>query len=325
MNEATPQAHDRRALWFTLVPIAALALLLAAIAFKQQMFAASDQLLTFTDSGYGIATGMPVKIQGFGVGSVRNVDLVPPEDGSPPKVRLTLAVSRDAMHYISKDSTVRFVQEGLIGQAILEIAHGKDRARRAAHGDVLAFERGRTLSELAGDLSSKAQPVLDNVQSFTRQLSDPNGDFALTLKGARQVMARTDETMAALGTKASATLNTTSSLLQRAEQTLPKVDGVLDTADNLLHHAEKTLPKVDTVLDQAQEIALSAKTMVGKTQSLVDDGSQVVEDASKTAKTAMRSWPFSTWAPKAPAQTVPLDSQESAPSFLEPTSAKAAP
>jgi phospholipid/cholesterol/gamma-HCH transport system substrate-binding protein len=324
MNEENSAQRSRKALWFTLVPLAMTLVLLVAIALKQRMFVASDRLFSFSESGAGIAIGMPIKMQGFVIGSVREIALVPPDDGAPPKVRLTLDVSRDAMRYIGTDSSVRLVQEGLIGQAILEIAHGKGRARHAAHGDVLAFERGRALSDIATELSVRAQPVLDNLQKLTGQLSDPAGDFALTMKGAQQVMARTDETMATIGNRAAATLDTTGTLLQRVERTVPKVDGLLDTTDSILRHVEKTLPKVDGLLDQALDVSLTAKGTISSAQSLVDGGGQVVEDVGKVTKGAMRSWPFSSWSPPATAQTLAIDSQDNAPAFIEPARDKVA-
>jgi ABC-type transporter Mla subunit MlaD len=128
--------------------------------------------------------------------------------------------------------------------------------------------------------------------------------------------------MKALSARATDTLNASSSLLVHAEKTLPKVDGILDSTDRLLHHVEKTLPKVDGVLNQARDVAQSANALVGRTQNVVEDGSQIVEDASKITKGAMRSWPFSSWAPKASERMVPIDSQDNAPSFMEPISKK---
>ena len=324
----TPQilnTQDRKALWFTLAPIAITLLLLAAVAFKQQMFTASDRLFAFAESGVGITNGMPVKLQGFVIGSVREIVLVAPEDGALPKVRLTLEVTRDAMRYIGRDSRVRFVQEGLIGQAILEIAHGTDRVRRAANGDVLAFERDKNLSEIASDISTKAQPVLANVQAFTQQLSDPQGDFALTLRSARQAMGRADDTLAKVGASATNTLNRSTELMQKVEKTVPKVDKLLDSSDALLQQVQKTLPKVDGVLDEALEVSQSAKLAVGRTQGLIDSGGLMVEDAGRVTKSAMRSWPFSAWAPKAAEPVVPIDSQDNSSNFITPQPTKVAP
>jgi phospholipid/cholesterol/gamma-HCH transport system substrate-binding protein len=318
MNDDTLHMRGRKALWFATIPVLITLVLLAIVAYKQRLFVASDRLYAFADSGAGIVGGMPVKVQGFTVGSVREMVLVAPEEGKAPQVRLTLEINRDTMRFIGKDATIRYVQEGLIGQTVLEIIHGDQRARRAASGDVLVFERGRTLSEMANDLSSKAKPVLDNVQELTRQLSDPNGNFAQTLQGARQAVIHTDETVQKIGVLSSQSAAMFDKLGSQATK-------ALSTTDSILGKVENTVSKVDGVLDQAVEITQHVSAVAVRVHKVVDENGQTVDEAGRAAKSALRSWPLSLWAQQPSELGMPVDSQDQDKSFLVPAAHKSAP
>ncbi len=313
MNTPNSLHKDRKALWFTLLPIVLTVLLLAAVAAKQQLFAVSDRLFVFADSGTGIAVGMPVKIQGFNVGSVKELGLHQPDGGTQPKVRITLEVHREAMRYIAKDSLVRLGQEGLIGQGLLEIVPGKERARRAASGDVLEFERSRSLGEIADGLAARARPVLDNVEALTRSLSDPAGDLQQTLHASRTLVEGAGTAVGAID-----------SLARQGERTIAKLgeqaETVTRSANGLVTDIRGSVPKIDEVLAHAVASGRHIEQTTARAAAIVDQGSQVVDDASRTVNGALRSWPFSMWTPAQPDPVIPVGRAAGA-VFLEPAQA----
>ena len=315
-DERARRRQGLKALWFTLVPLLAVMVVLGTVAWKQHYFSATDRLYAFADSSAGIVVGMPVKIQGFAVGAVKNMALIPPESGKPPKVRIELEVNRNYLGYIGKDSVLRLSRESLIGQPILEILQGDMRARRAADADVLAFDRPRTLNEMADDLNSRTAPLLADLKELAHTLKDPEGDFMRTLGTARQIVLHVDDTTVAVG-----------ALAKGGEGVVGKVGGAAEramaAASNLLERLDGNMPKAEGVLDNLLETSNRVNVAVGRVDGIlrrvdgaVGEGEQLAVEAGQLVRGAKRSLPFSLWTVSEPSPVLNIDSQDNIKTFI---------
>jgi ABC-type transporter Mla subunit MlaD len=309
-NIAGSRSPARAAAWFTAAPLVALAAFVGLVAFKQHWFSATDHLYVIADTSAGIATGMPVKLQGFAVGSVKSMALVPPEGGKAPRVRLSLEVNRENMAYIGKDATLRLSREGLIGPPILEIVQGDPRARRAAEGDVLAFDRPRNLNEIADDLNARAAPVLDDAKEFMQKLKDPQGDLMHTLATTRQIVKHMDDTTVAVG-----------KLVTHGDQVVTNVgreaERALASGGNILQRTEQVMPRIEESIDNIAQATRSVAKAATRAEALADGGERIVDDAGQVIKGARRSWPLNLWAPEVRDAAL-VDSQDNSKSFIVP-------
>jgi ABC-type transporter Mla subunit MlaD len=317
-TDEAPRHAGRKALWFTLVPLLAVLVLLGVVAWKQHYFSATDRLYAFADSSAGIAVGMPVKIQGFAVGAVKDMALIPPESGKPPKVRLELEVNRNYLGYIGKDSVLRLSHEGLIGQPILEILQGDMRARRAADADVLAFDRPRTLNEMAEDLNARTAPLLADMKELAQKLKDPEGDFMRTLGTARQIVQHVDDTTVAVGALAKSGENVVGKVGAQAERAMTAASRLLERVDGNMPKAEGVLDNLLETSKRVNAAAGSIDGVVGRAGGMVGEGEQLIGEAGQIVRKAKRSWPLSVWAAPEPSSLVTIDSQDNGKSFIEP-------
>ena len=310
-DHESPRHLGRKALWFTLVPVLVAFALFGVTAWKQHYFSATDRLYAFADSSAGIAVSMPVRIQGFPVGAVKDLALIPPDGGKAPMVRISLELNRAYMSYVGKGSVLQLSREGLIGQPVLDILQRDPRERRAADGDVLAFERPRTLNEIADDLNAKATPLLTDMKEITRKLKDPEGDFMRTLGSVRQVVQHADETTVAVG-----------ALAKRGDHVVGAVGGqaerAMTSAGNILERAESNMPKVEGVLDNLLETSKHVNVAVGRVDGVVGEGEELVGEAGQMVRGAKRSWPLNRWAAPEPAPAMAIDSQDNGKSFISP-------
>lgn len=315
--DGTGSAHRAglRALLFVLVPLVIVALLAVAVAYKQRAFVAHDELFVFSDSATGITVGMQVKIQGFMVGKVKEIALVPGESGGTSRVRVLFEVNREYMALVDKDAVVGLTREGLIGQPIFEIRPGEGSARRAGHHDVLRFDRGRSVSDIAEDVSGKVMPLLDDTRELVRQFKDPQGDLAGTLKEARSAVGDAGAAARAVQRLATQAESTVADAGQEASRALA-------STDRLVRQVEGEMPKVGKLLDDAAATTASVRQTVkqaeGHVTGLAAEGEHLTREVSGIIDGAKRSWPLRLWAPPEPPETLRIDSQGEGASYIVP-------
>lgn len=308
---AAPAASLRRRAWLFAAPaIAGILAVLALFAHKQGAFATEDRLHFLAPSAVGISAGMPAKLNGFVVGSVREIVLLPPAADSPLRVRVELGVFKDYMRYIPKTTVARLVQEGLIGQGVIELQPRRYDARPVASGEVLLFERARNVGEIAEHLEQQLAPVLTHTRQLGAALADPAGDFQQMIKGAR----RLTEELPATNAQARATL-------AQAGASVAQLSGAatrtLDSADRTLAAVSDTVPgmlvKLDRTVDNLAGASASLRSIGGASEQalpdILGDVRQAAGDGRRLVDGAMQSWPANALlAP--PSAEVPLDSQQ---------------
>ncbi|HEX6690248.1 MAG TPA: MlaD family protein, partial [Burkholderiales bacterium] len=123
------------------------------VAHKQGWFVHQTMIRVITPDALGISTGMPVKLFGFTVGSVREMHLV------PGGVDVQLTVMTEHMPRIPKGSRARFAREsGVIGASVIEIIPGRPIDGELVAGEQIEFDRSRGISEIVEEFRRQAAP-----------------------------------------------------------------------------------------------------------------------------------------------------------------------
>ena len=133
----------------------------AAVGWRQGLFTDRTPIYVLADSALGISRGIPVKLFDLTVGRVDAIEIVPGADGG--QVRLRLDIASEYLRHIGRDSRAKLMREGVIGESLIEILPGGERARPVARNDVIAFERGKTLGGLSEELGRALSPVLSQL------------------------------------------------------------------------------------------------------------------------------------------------------------------
>lgn len=305
----------RRRSWLFVAPaILGLLLMLAFVSWKQGLLTRTDRLFFMTGSAFGITRGMPVKLNGFMVGQVDTIELLPPSTQSDQRVRVRLEVFDHYMGYIPRTTRIRLVQEGLIGQGVLELVPQRYDARAVRGGEVLAFERSRGVSEIAQDLEQRVLPVLDHSRELTRGLADPDGRLQTLLATGNQAAEGMVETNARL----QATLDQSRRTLAVVER---GVAAPLARSDRVLAGVERDLPALVGTLQAASENAREATENVGQLTAraaeqvprILDHAERAAAEGAALVDDARGIWPLSRARSRQDAHAAPLDSQEGLP------------
>ena len=282
-------ALERKVGAFVFAGIGALLLLFVVIAIEQGMFASTTHLRFHTEDASNLHEGMEIRLSGFKVGKVVKIVLM--DDGV---IEADLSVNNEYLAHIRHGARLRLIEQGLLGDNILEVVPGERGQPALATGEVLPFERQLGMAALAHDLVERLKPVLDNVKAATAAINQPDG----LLQHAKSVAVQAE--------KASVTAIELMRQTQHAIATNNlKLNQALDKTDALL-------VKSDGVLDNAQKITLEAGKIAAAASEnllpLMRDGRVAAEDARNIISSSKEVWPIRNFVDANGENILPMDS-----------------
>ncbi|MFA7359849.1 MAG: MlaD family protein [Candidatus Kapaibacterium sp.] len=115
--------------------IVGILLFLVAIFFigsKENMFTATMNIQSGFETVSGLLEGSNVRFNGISVGTVERIDIV-----SGNKVLVQMTILSSVRKFIKKDSKVKIISEGLIGNKIVDISPGGENSPSVNEGDWL--------------------------------------------------------------------------------------------------------------------------------------------------------------------------------------------
>lgn len=215
------------------------------------------------DDATGLVSDSPVMVAGVTVGRVEKLWV---KDG---KAEALLDIRRDAR--IRADVTAVIRSKSLLGEKVVELAHGTAAAPLLAQDDVIARSRS---SVEADQLLARIAPVIEKV--------DPD-DVATVFRAAARVLDgdnidrlerfadRLDTLVASGGPRAL-------SLLDKAEALAPRTEAVLTSL-------ETTLPAFDKLVAHTDVAVLQAPAFMTRTTAFMDHTQKVVSRLDTTLGT----------------------------------------
>lgn len=317
MTQPTRAAFRRlrlRGIGFALPATLAVAAVLTIVSYKQGLLTPKESLYFQTDTASGLTRGMPVKLNGFLVGNVGPIVLLPPSELSDQRVRVELRIIRSYLDHIPRTTSARLAQEGLVGQSIIELVPERYDARAIAAGEVLPFERTRSAADIARELEERVLPVLHNTEVLTSGLADPTGPFQSALVNGntlavelvetnqqlRAVLEQSERSLATLGDSAGDSLGRADRVLGQLEADLP----------GLLESAGKTAAQMEQAsADLAVITARSSKQL----PAILDDAESAAHQGDQLVRDVRSIWPISRAGPDRGPQVLPSDSLDGLP------------
>ena len=299
---------------FALPAALAVALVLLVVSYKQGLLTPKESLFIQTSSASGLTRGMPVKLNGFLVGNVGPIVLLPPSELSAQRVRVELRVIRSYLGHIPRTTTARLSQEGLVGQSIIDLVPERYDARPIAAGEVLPFERSRSAAEIARELEERVLPVLRNTEVLTAGLADPKGPFQSALVNGnalatdlvetntqlRAVMQQSERSLATLTDSAGASLAKTDRLLGQVEDELPE----------LLSSAGKTAAQMEQA---SADLATITQRSSRQLPAILEDAESAVQQGDALVRDIRGIWPLNRSGGDSGPRALPMDSLEGLP------------
>lgn len=280
---------ERKIGLFVVAGLGALLLVFVIVAIEQGMFASTTKLRFQTNDAAMIHEGMEVRLKGFKVGKLLGISLQ--GDGA---VEVQFFVDNKYLQHIRHGAKVRLVEQGLLGDGVLEIVPGPKDQPDLVVNELLPFERQFGMGELAHELVERLKPILDNVQVTTKSLNQPDG----LINQVKKTTIRFEK----VGQDMSSLLQQTQGVI--AEENI-RLGKALDKSNEALDKTNVLLGNINNVvLDVGKVTASSAETI----PPILQDGRAAAEDARNIISSAKEAWPIQNMMEPGETKILPMDS-----------------
>ena len=225
---------------------------------KEKLFVNTIQMKAYFNQIEGLKNGAPVRLSGYGIGSVSNLSLAPDTSG---RVEVTLNIEKDLMHFIRLDSEASIATEGLVGKKIVAITPGSPNEPMLKDGAVIKSKDPVNI----GAIIEETQEIMSNLTSLTSGLSE--------------IVAKVNNGEGTIGkiVNDEELYNSAVQITQSADKSLNSVTGrmeeISDVMINLGKGFEDVLTNVDSVVADVKMMTRSINEGEGILNSLLNDKS----------------------------------------------------
>jgi phospholipid/cholesterol/gamma-HCH transport system substrate-binding protein len=268
------------------------------VSYKQGWFLHQSPIHFITPNALGLNKGMPVKLHGFTVGSVAEMQLT---DGG---VDVKLLIMSDHMKRILQGSRARHAREaGVIGASVIDIVPGKG-PEPLAEGAQIQFEPARGITEIVDDFRRQAIPAFNELKSAMGQVTQAGQDITQILAGLRKEVDQLPATHRAVRGLVQEATHATSDLSFQTTATLDAVERVASRVEHAVPMlSEKLATSIDTINaaagqlrttgEAAQLTIKEAQVTLKNAQPLLDRSESAAREANDVLTAAKRVWPIS--------------------------------
>ncbi len=277
---------------FVLLAVLGVSLNLLFSGIKKGFFTPKSAINFVAGTGQDIKVGMPVKLNGFKIGTVSRMGM-----DDKAQARVEMLIENRYLSLLKEDAVVSLKKEGVIGDSILEAQRGSEGKKPLQPGASIMFERGGGLDQIAQDLRDRLYPALDEINKLLKDANDPKGDVRQTLGNLRQFSAEMRSTRARIdhlldqvnegvANDVRPTLRAVKQAAEGTEAIIVKVNqelpGLLKKTDASIDNLRQTSESIKAAVDNS---APQLSGFLGETRGLVSDTRNIMDSAST-------SWPL---------------------------------
>ncbi|HUQ74831.1 MAG TPA: MlaD family protein [Burkholderiales bacterium] len=276
---------------FLLIALVAAAAFMGLVAYKQGWFLHQSPIHFITPNALGLNKGMPVKLHGFTVGSVSDMQLA---DGG---VDVKLSIMSDYMIRIPQGSHARHAREsGVIGAAVIDLIPGEG-TLPLAEGALIHFEPARGISEIVDDFRRQAIPAFNEVKQAMAHVGRAGEDVTQILAGLRREIEQLPATHRAMRKLVDEATAATSDLSFQTTATLDAVERVAGTMERavpvLSSKLASGIESIDAAAGQLRKTGEEAQYTLKSARPLLDRSESAAREANDVLTAAKRVWPLS--------------------------------
>lgn len=132
---------------------------------KESLFVSTIKVKTFFNRVEGLRKGAPVRLSGYDIGSVNDINLAQDTTG---RVEVSMRIDKSYVKFIRIDSRASIETEGLVGKMLVSITPGSQSKEIISEGGVLQALDPINVAEIFQETSA----ILANVKNFTKDFAD---------------------------------------------------------------------------------------------------------------------------------------------------------
>lgn len=254
----------------------------------------------------GVVTGSEVRLRGVDVGTVKTVELGPPEEGAHP-IHMTIAISPEAAKWLHADARA-LVHAPLYGAANLELLEGKDGTHdlkaplEAELVPGIAEGVGKIVKDVHG-FEGRVSTILANVETTTTHLKEVSADLhdpskplgamvrdqaiADKLRGTLDDVRHLAADLRATG---SAVASPTEGVPAALALTIKSARSVGDTTDAVRAETPKILARVDRVAEALERLVRTLHGSAELAPEAIASSIVVLDEARRTLEATQKNF-----------------------------------
>ncbi len=300
--------------WLILAVVSGL-VLMGLSAWRQGWFTPTSHLFVVLPGAVGVQVGTPVKLKGFKIGEIDDIDLEPNLN-----VKVRMRVVQDRLALISVNANAKFGRDGPIGGKFIDIVPGPLEGKRIAAESTLPMDSGNELEDVMGTVKiaieklalaiGKIEPILDDTKKLTGEASEMRKDVRTSVSTVLANMEAMSVEFKRMGGSAATVAGKLDgdrkALVGDIQKVLVQANTAADSARAALKTLEKDMPlmteKTKATLDNAREATNNVKASTVDVQQILREARQDLPPAVRAARTATqdaaeiteglkRSWP----------------------------------
>lgn len=259
--------------------IIGLSLFILAVYFigdKQQMFGKTNQLSAVFNNVSGLQLGNNVRYSGINVGTVSSITMI-----NDTAIKVDMLIDKTIFPHIRKNAIATIGSDGLVGNMIINIIPGKDKATSISPGDeIRTLSRIRTddMLNTLGKTNKNAALLTSDLLKITNEINQGTGTVGLLIKDANLAndLKQTVHYLKITGRGSSESITKINRLISSLENK-DNVIGVLkDTAvannlKKIVLNLKQTSTQIDNVVNNLDTTIVNIKNGKGAVNYLSND------------------------------------------------------
>lgn len=281
--------------------------LLIYVGIQRDLFANRVDYLLLTPTGESIERGLPVRLSGFNIGNVSDIDLQ--ENGS---IVITISILERYERWFRTDTRISLDREGFIGNAFLKVIPGQPDAEELLPGStIIMSDPPRTIGDLVAQIEPSIkdfQDIVKDMRTFTNQIIDPSGPIQKSLINIYAVSDSLSDDQGLLHylTADPEPAEKVKDLLVKLDSTVQNLDqisamaltagrNVTAGADEMLLFVRElrgSLEKLQPSIDNLNTVTTDVRDAASGLGRLRNEAENVLNESSDTLDRVQNTWPL---------------------------------
>jgi len=249
---------------------------------NQKLFGSNFRISSIFSNVNGLQPGNNVRFGGVNVGTVENIDIV-----NDSTLRVDMKIEESVKEHIKKDAITSIGSDGLVGNMVVNISHGKGNMPTVEDGDVLLSYSRLEATELLNTLGKTNENIAiisNDLLSISQKINKGKGTISMLLN---------DSLMANELRESMTNIKSTTTYLNETGKQIKNIADQLQTGDGLvstLLYDTTIMNRIDGIVTQLEESSFydqldstmyNLKLSSEKIASSSDELSQMLSDLNK--------------------------------------------
>lgn len=218
---------------FIAIALTGVSILLFFIAKQRGVFIKTEEFYFITTKATGLYNGMPVKVSGFKIGRVKDMQLQ--DNGF---VKVTLSVEENHIKWFKEGTVAIFNKEGFIGESYIEILPGDGTPLKP--GQSIKFFKQAGIEEIAGELKGEISEILQGIKETINYINEPKGNIKKSIENVEKISRNLIETTEQINSLLKELNRKTPEIAEKSEKTLQELTELIKSLQRLSQELNET-------------------------------------------------------------------------------------